>query len=675
MTAGHRDILDRFLFAANCAAVVSFDLFDTLLVRIFGRPVDLFSVISDRLAALDLVFARRFAQERIQAEIRARESARRCGDNEVTLASIYAELAAALDPDPHAPTVDLQSILELECELEIASVRADEQVKAAFDDLIARGARVVIVSDMYLPLPCIQSMLTRLAIRGHERLYLSNECGAAKANGSVWPHLRADLALAPDDVVVHLGDNAEADGAAAARFGVRPFLLTEPQGRRLPRPYPAKGQWFHDCCLALLQQSLVRHPDNPRVDPFWLAIAHLIVLPAALGMAAFVRDLADQEKTDRIFFLARDGLIFQKAFEAAWRRPGDARSRYVWASRRCLNVAMIEELDAGVLDFLVSGTSSLTVADFVRRIDLDPAEPSVHSAMRRHFPEPAHGIATEQDRETLRAMFRDLEPAIRGRASQERAPLVTHLDELGLFDGPGIVVDLGWHGTMQRSLITLGQRRTGRIPCLVGAYLGTFERRVRTAAGRDLRSSGWLFNGEEPRAHAAVIRRSVEVVELLFSAPESGIKHLQTRGGQIEPVRIVEAEEGHRIEIASIIHDAVKSACTALRPFVEGIPREVFKAMALENLEALLATPSSGDAAMFRDIAHAEGFGIARYRPIIQPRPVVPHRWALFNAQNSSFWPAGFRASMGRRDKITLEMVERLHRLRRHVRRLKGRRS
>ncbi|MBV9829452.1 MAG: hypothetical protein JO001_27855 [Alphaproteobacteria bacterium] len=650
--------------AAN-ASVASFDLFDTLLVRVFGCPTDLFAAMADRIALTHPDFDRgKFVQMRVEAERCARQTAAGQGQSEITLKQIYAELAAMSD----GGGPKLECAMALECELEIASVRPDQQIKAAFDELVARGTRVVIVSDMYLPLACIEEMLAGAAINGHARIYLSNDCRRSKADGSVWEHLKTDLGLSPQDVVAHIGDNAEADGRVAARFGVTPFLLTPPHRRAPACAYPAAGHWFNDSCRALLQQSLVLHRDNPRIDPFWLAVAHLVVLPVTLGFAAYVRDIAEQDGGRRVFFLARDGLIFQKAYEAAWRRPQDPPSRYLWASRRCLNFAMIDAIDEEALAFLLSGYSVLPVGDFLRRVDLDPTDPEVATVVQHHFPAATHSVETRSDRDALRAMMIELGPIILRRASAERAPLLAHLKSASLFAGPGVVVDLGWHGSLQRSLMLLGQRKTGALPDLVGAYLGTFEKRVRLVAGQPMRATGWLFDADEPRAASAVIRNSVEVVELLMSAPESGIRCLRANNGVIEPVRIVEPEESGRIEVAAVLHDAIETACRALRPYIESVPRSVLRETALQNLKALLEKPSAIDAEKFRSVLHAEGFGAARYRPLVAEISGTRNRRGIADAYGRSFWQAGFLAGLSPGERLALEATLRFRRLRASLR-------
>jgi len=639
--ARHTEVLAAFTAASRDADVVSFDVFDTLLVRFFGEPTDLFAALAERLAP---PLAAIFANERIAAEHRARVAASSRGEPDITLAAIYRELGQALAAQGVDGGIDLDRIADEEVALELCCVRADPQVVAAFQALVAAGQRVVLVSDMYLPAACVEQMLAQCGIAGFERLYLSSATMVAKTDGSVWPYLRAASGLAPDARIVHLGDNLQSDGATARAAGVVAFLLMPPAERRVGSRLVQHGHWLNDVFASLLRQDLVARRDDPDA-PYWLAIAHLVVVPAALGMAGHVRRIAQANGSDRIFFLARDGLIFQKAYEAAWRPADAAPSRYVWCSRRCVNFANITALDEASLDFLASG-APISPDAYLRRIDLDPADPTIRAVVGRFFTDPHKPVHTTDGQAALRTMFTALAKPILAQAAVERAALLAHLDDLALYDGPGVVVDLGWHGSLQRSLMLLGRLHTGALPPLVGAYLGTFERRVQTVAGEKLEASGWLFADGLPRDSMARFTRSVEITELLFSAPEPGIRCVRSTGNGTAPVRIDEPQEADRLRLAALFHDVVAKTAAALRPVLSDAHVDVLAAITLGGFEALLGAPAPEDVRHFQGIAHAEGFGVAHYRPIIPTMPAASGAKAALDALNDSFWRRGFLRSL-----------------------------
>ena len=640
MIGNHQVLLAAFTEVAMNAEIVSFDLFDTLVQRSVWRPDDLFALLASTMASPAREW---FAAAREAAEAAARRNA---GAREITLAAIYDELRRG------APAgIDLDAVMAREVALEIDGIAPDPQVAAAFHALVAAGRRVIIVSDMYLPRAAIEAMLGRARLAGHIQLYLSSETGLTKAGGTVWPAIRADFGLARDARIVHLGDHPVADGTMAQRHGIMPFLLDPPERRIAVNRYPPTGDALADLPHALLRRALARGGG----DPYWLTLAYLVVAPAAIGMAGMIHARAMAEDRS-VFFLARDGLIIQKAYEAAWRDQGMPPSSYVWSSRRCLNFASITALEAADLDFLCSGVSRSIIADYLQRIDLHKADEAIAAAMTRNGVTSETVVDGAASRAALRAVLTDLADVIVARAAIERRDLLAHLDAIGLFAGKSLVVDLGWHGSLQRALIRLGTTAHGSAPDMTGIYLGT------TAARPEgLRAEGFLFTDGAPESVvAATVGRSYEVLELLFSAPESGIRHVACRDGAPFPVRIDQAEEAPRLAIAAVIHEAVVDVAQAMRPYLRDPHVAILRETALSRLSALLAEPDRTDAARFANVPHAERFGVSSYRPIVPPPGRLP--LAAAKAARTAFWPAGFLTQLDPGSRFAVRAINRLHR-------------
>lgn len=654
-------ILAEFKKAASGARLITFDLFDTLLFRCFDSPTDLFRVMGNRLELLGYNFAADFERLRVQAERTARKKAMRDGQNEVQLTGIYAILEAELQYSKSAKDLNVSAIMALECELEIACIRSDPRVKAIFDELIGAGSQVALVSDMYLPRGCIEAMLRSAMISTEIPLFLSSETGLTKAHATIWPKLRSEFQLAPNDLIVHLGDNPESDHRIPQRHGVSAFLLPRYRtGRAIRRHH---NYWLHGSCRALLQQSSVQFREDFDIDPYWLAVGHLVVLPAVIGMAGFVKQLATETPASKVFFLARDGLIFRKAYNILYGDPS-APAPYVWSSRRCLNIAMIEDIDEMSLDFIVSGTHALSPEQYVRRVEIDPADPSIQDVIRRYFPDSHLPLKSAEERGRLRAMFRTLGDAILAVARRERSGLLSHLESIGIFSGPAIVVDLGWHGSLQASLLKLGKSVSGTTPRMVGAYLGTFKKRLREIDGIALRCRGWLFEDGTPAAvERATTGQSVAVIELLFSAPESGIRYVELTPEGPRPVRTEDKAESFRLRIAALLHAIVEDAVSVLRPFISAGDMASVKLIAIRNLASFLSSPTTVDGAMFQGIDHADGFGAAVYQPIVPSVPSAPSLSDLLRSHDRSFWRNGFCATLQPSQRAAVKTVTSSRRL------------
>ncbi len=655
-----RDVLDRFEARARSADLVCFDLFDTLVIRPFAKPTDLFSAMRGALPPGIDAAAADFSTLRIEAERAARADAHRRGRREVTHKDIYTAFGAATG----AADEVLAEIMALERRFELAAARADPQVIAVYRRLVDAGRRVVLVSDMYLPRALIDDMLQRIGIAGFEGLYLSSETDARKADGSVWPLIRADFDMAEDAAIVHLGDNPDSDGRAARAAGIDAFLLAAPHERpdRSPRLRPGGSHWLPASFAALAGQQ--RIDDGDAEAAYWRRLGYGIVAPAALAMAAFSLAAARRFGAERVHFLARDGLVFKRAYDILFAGADAPPSHYLWASRRCLNLAGMAELGDADLDFLVSGLTPLHVHEYLARIGLDPGRDDVHAAVTQYFDGGDRTVANGHEDGNLRRLFRDLQPQIRAIADAERAPLLRHLDEAGIMSARSLVVDIGWHGTMQRALIGLTRHHAGIDPALGGAYFGTFRRAGETIDGIALDTEGFLFDRGAPQNIVGLIRECVEIPELLFSAPEPGISRIDEVDGELVPIRTpAGADEARRMAIATIFHDCVVDCAAALAGLVTEDDLLGLKDVVIARLDALLRRPGADDLRHIGEMPHADSFGGCRYRPLVPSTERLA--WGgLLPTYRTAYWKRGFRARLKRRQRLGLALEDAVSRWR-----------
>ena len=112
--------------------VISFDIFDTLLIRPYVKPTDLFK----HLELLNN--APGFAKARMKAEQSARRDAQDRKED-VTLDEIYQQIDSKYKP-----------IKEKEMSLEYMVLRSRPEIKKIYDYARQRNKKIVIISDMYL---------------------------------------------------------------------------------------------------------------------------------------------------------------------------------------------------------------------------------------------------------------------------------------------------------------------------------------------------------------------------------------------------------------------------------------------------------------------------------------------------------------------------------------------
>ena len=198
--------------------IVSFDIFDTLVVRACAEPADVFEHV-ERRAVCEGLAAEDFAKARSAAEKRARE----LKSGEVTLGDIYAQLEGRFSAG------DLERLRALECDCEVSLCVRNLPGKRLYDKALAAGSRVVYTSDMYLPSEIVRAILSSCGYTAELPLFLSCEAGRTKASGELFDFVAKSLGVARRDIL-HIGDNPRSDVLRPRMRGLRAKRLRGTSG-------------------------------------------------------------------------------------------------------------------------------------------------------------------------------------------------------------------------------------------------------------------------------------------------------------------------------------------------------------------------------------------------------------------------------------------------------------
>ena len=327
------------LQAAICRAetqMVSFDVFDTLIVRPFWEPADLF-LLMDREATrlLQAPMTVDFSSYRREAEAAARREAAGEGREDVSLSEIYDHLLKT----GFFPETAVRALMETEQEMEMKYCRPRESAKELLKLALREGKRVIAVSDMYLPASVIEGILVRNGIPVPERIFVSGQIGLTKHSGHLYGYVIRETGV-PGSRIVHIGDNRRSDVKKAREHGIRAFLYNRPaelmKGRGCPRSgfylrrayegisSPLSGNRAMEnlgvrCMLAVAANRLFDDPfrglssEKGRGITAWDGTV-------ALGMycmahALWIDEVAREEKAERVLFFSRDEYLIRHGYE------------------------------------------------------------------------------------------------------------------------------------------------------------------------------------------------------------------------------------------------------------------------------------------------------------------------------------------------------------------------
>jgi len=304
--------LSAYLKAIDAADAVAFDIFDTLIVRPFVRPSDLFAYIEVEQGLVG------FAQARMEAERRARRDNR-----ETSLEGIYAHI------DPR-----YAGLKDTEVELEVTLARADPAAIQVFRYAIEQGKTVVLVSDMYLSSSILERLVAKQGYSKYTRIYVSSEVGLSKHDGRMYDLLLGNLGLDTARVLM-IGDNRQADIARARSRGLsamrwvslreRYFASHGPERRFLKR-YPG---YESSLLVGVDMLGWTFHAE----ESYWHRVSRRFGGPINVMFVRFIQDHA--EDVDRLVFFSRDGYIPMLVYQLL---DGRKPSTYLYTSRMTAKV-------------------------------------------------------------------------------------------------------------------------------------------------------------------------------------------------------------------------------------------------------------------------------------------------------------------------------------------------
>ncbi len=334
--------------------VISFDLFDTLLLRDMLYPDDIFELLGLQLKG-KISFD--FALKRKEAEASANN---KYGCPK--LHDIYQELAEITGAD----TEELKRIKDKEAALELSLVRPRSALVDIFHWAVACNKKVYLISDMYLSQGLIERMLEKCGIDGYTDLWISCEIGCSKHQGDIWEKLKT----LENDRILHIGDNKEYDVQRPKDYGIDTFEIWSPYqmlSHSGIRDILNKTQ-------TLNQRILIGLTSNELFqDPFCLYGRNGIPFfdtqykYGYCGYGAILYNYilwilkSHINFGNKLFFFARDGYLLLQIYEMIKKYHNNndlPEGIYLKISRRVVTVASIRTKDDiyGLLDLKYQGT-------------------------------------------------------------------------------------------------------------------------------------------------------------------------------------------------------------------------------------------------------------------------------------------------------------------------------
>jgi len=429
--------------------IISFDIFDTLLMRRVLQPEDVFALVEKHLAEKNMKIP--FAKLRVQAEQRLR-----CPN----LDEIYEEMGRLTGYDD----IMLQQMKECECKTDAAMLIPRTQMCELLQEALGAGKAVYLISDMYYPKAYLEKLLNDNGIVGYRDIFVSCDIKMEKSDGSLF---RWFIEKAGHGRKLHIGDNRRSDVQKAMEAGMDAYhiysgyeLLMASSMQEVLADVKTLQQ---RCMLGLIVSRLFENPFALHSSRGYVCIENIsqvgycFVAPILTEFVRWFLCRVKELDVSQILFPSRDGYLMQKLYQMMSNH--DMESVYFRTSRRAVSVAGIRDTQ-DVQRVAARGYQGTHRAYVKSRfgVDMDLSDERGN--------EPVKSVQDEYTKKVIE----DYETAILQRAQMERSGYLSYLDGLGILkQEKQVLFDFVAGGTVQYNLEKLLQRN------LTGLYFATMN--------------------------------------------------------------------------------------------------------------------------------------------------------------------------------------------------------
>lgn len=345
---------------------VSFDIFDTLIVRPFLYPTDLFTVIDKHFRELTHnKTALDFTKIRIASEAKAREIKNKNNSKvqDITLDEIYETIKSKyhLDKD----LVEKLKNIEVEQEVRFCSRRMTGY--ELYELALAKGKKVICTSDMYLSKQDIEKILLKNKYDKLDKVYVSSEYEITKAVGDLYSFVLEDNQLQPKEMM-HIGDNYHSDYLNAKKAGVVAAHLPKASDmfqdkavtHNLTRMLTKSLPFWNDNANAMnfvgirtmMAVAANKYFDNPyrsynyesdfNSDPY--LIGYYALGMYMFGLIKWILDDMQGKNYEKLVFMARDGYLPMECYKLMKKvYKEQPKEEYLYISRKALIPIIVQD--------------------------------------------------------------------------------------------------------------------------------------------------------------------------------------------------------------------------------------------------------------------------------------------------------------------------------------------
>ena len=467
------------------AEVISFDLFDTLVMRKVMSYTDVFDILDCQLRDKGIIIPD-FAKHRLFAEKNLSK------EKPPRLEQIYEAVLRSAG----GAFLSAEELAEQEWQLDFSLLSVRESVKDVFDSFVSMGKRIIITTDTYYSKQQITEILDKFGFHGYDDLLVSCEYGTAKTQ-ELFSILSEKYS---GKRILHIGDDEFADIEKSRSHGIASFRIYSAAAL-----LNALGGLGAEDEISSISDRVKMGIFLSRIfnDPFRFEdeerrlsvkdasdIGYLFCGPMISDFTLWMKDNVAGQGYNQILFGARDGYLIEKLFQMM----GTSISHYYFLTSRTAAIR--------------AGMESQDDIDYVDSMKFFG---SPEETLKVRF-----GIHVN-DVNTI-----DRNPVILKKGKQQRGNYRKYIEKIGIGGGDLAFFDFVAKGTTQMYLQRLFTQH------MKGFYFLQLEPEFMADKGLDIES---FYSVEEKDSSA--IFDNYYILETILTAPYPQMEEMDDEGNPI----------------------------------------------------------------------------------------------------------------------------------------------
>ena len=464
---------------------ISFDIFDTLIKRNCICPRDVFSIVQDTYNSDSKEKIFNFLSNRVNSELQARKLT---NNEEIEFDEIYFYL------EKYYSAEICKKLKQIEIETELNICQSNNEMNKILQYCIENNKKIILTSDMYLDKSIIEKILDKNNIKYH-KLFLSSDFKVKKGSGNLFLKILDDLNI-DKSKLIHIGDNYKSDYLIPKQLGIASIHYVKKSNNSYYNNI-IKNNLSSNVLSSFITNNL---KDNEKKLYDW---GYICFGPVLYGFTKWLIKNLKKENINKVYFLARDGYIMKKAFDAI-NTNTDIKSYYFYASRRSIIVPSLwccKKINE-IYD-LMYGVNRLSLDKFIKRLGLEDFDLSKEIKKFKLNLKHVYSIEYMKTNQDFCNFMNEIYDKIINNSKKEYFYMEKYLQNVD-FKGKVAIVDIGWCGNMQMALSKVVGNE------IHGYYVGIKKNQSK------LKMKGFLFDNEHDKNIYSNIDRNAGIFEFPF---------------------------------------------------------------------------------------------------------------------------------------------------------------